>query len=647
MSKKFMLTTVAVMVATHLLAQQKDTATQILEPLIVTANRYEQKQSTTGKVITVIDKATLEKNAGKNLGQLLTEQAGIVVAGAYNAPGSVQTIFTRGANAGRTLILIDGIPVTDPSNITNDFDINLFSLNDIEQIEVCRGAQSTLYGSDAIAGVINIITTKNNVRKPVNVKTTLSYGSLNTLRSSTQLFGKVGKLQYNVRYAHIGTNGFTSAYDSTAAKGFDDDGYNGNVISGTLQYAATKQLHIRSFIQSSNYIADIDAGAFNDEKDFIIRNRMLNAGSGFTFKNDMITLTGNFQYTRIQRNYTNDSIDRPGFTKYMTNDYNGDSKFAELYAAIQLGSGFTLVQGGDFRYNNMNNQYRSLSSFGPFNTDFKDTSLSQTSVYASLNYASKNQKLFVEIGGRLNVHSRYGNNNTYTFNPSYAFHKYWRVFGSVSTGFKSPSIFQLYDGFSGNRNLAAEESTNYELGVAYRKQNTSIRTVYFNRIIDNGIDYNYISNKYFNFITQKVQGVEVEANIALTGKWSINANYTYLDAKETTQNRASLRDTIQYSYLLRRPKHSVNASINYTPISTLQFSVEVRYVSSRFDVGGFRRADVALSDYTLFSAYASYTINEHVKVFADVQNMFGQKFFDIRGFAAMPRLAQIGITANW
>ncbi|MFN4006201.1 MAG: TonB-dependent receptor plug domain-containing protein [Chitinophagaceae bacterium] len=647
MSNKLMLMTAAMLLAAGVVAQQKDTATQTLEPLIVTANRYEQKQNTTGKVVTVIDKATIEKHAGKNIGQLLTEQAGIVVAGAYNAPGSVQTIFTRGANAGRTLILVDGIPVTDPSTITNDFDINLFSLNDVEQIEVCRGAQSTLYGSDAIAGVINIITTKNNVRKAINAKTTLSYGNQNTLRSSTQVYGKIGKLQYNVRYAHIGTKGFSSAYDTTGAKAFDNDGYNGNVLSATLNYAATKQLHLRSFIQSSNYIADIDAGAFSDEKDFIIRNRMLNAGSGFTFKNDMITLTGNFQYTRIQRNYTNDSIDRPGFTKYMTNDYNGDSKFAELYATIALGSGFTLVQGGDFRYNNMNNQYRSLSGFGPYNTDFKDTSLSQSSLYASVNYASINQKFFVEIGGRINVHSRYGNNNTYTFNPSYAFHKYWRVFGSISTGFKSPSIFQLYDGFSGNRNLAAEESKSYELGIAYRKQKTSIRTVYFNRIIDNGIDYNYITNKYFNYITQKVQGAEVEANIALTGKWSINANYTYLDAKETTQNRASLRDTIQYSYLLRRPKHSINATINYAPISALQLSVSVRYVSSRFDVGGYRSADVKLSDYTLCNAYGSYTLNEHVRFFVDIQNVFGQQFFDIRGYTAIPRMSQLGVTVNW
>jgi vitamin B12 transporter len=174
---------------------QKDTVrTTILDEVIVTANKTEQKQSTTGKVITVITKAQIEKSSGKTVAQLLNEQAGITINGALSNAGAVQTVFMRGAAAGRTLILMDGIPVNDPSQITNDFDLNFFSINDVERIEICKGAQSTLYGSDAIAGVINIITTKSNITKPINVKATVTGGSFGTLKTNLQVYGKADKL---------------------------------------------------------------------------------------------------------------------------------------------------------------------------------------------------------------------------------------------------------------------------------------------------------------------------------------------------------------------------------------------------------------------------------------------------------------------
>ena len=166
-------------------------------------------------------KATLEKSEGKTVGQILNEQAGIIVNGSLNNLGTNQTVYVRGAGSGRTLITVDGIPVNDPSLIDNSFDLNLISVDNIERIEICKGAQSTLYGSDAIAGVINIITVNPNITKPLNLKATLAGGSFGTYKHNLQLFGMLAnKLVYNIRYTHLNSHGFSSAYDSTGKRQF-------------------------------------------------------------------------------------------------------------------------------------------------------------------------------------------------------------------------------------------------------------------------------------------------------------------------------------------------------------------------------------------------------------------------------------------
>ena len=639
MSKKILLLNASLFVSCFLFAQKDSSPQNILDPVIVTANKTLQKQSTTGKVITVITKEQIEKSNGKTISQLLNEQAGITINGALNNAGTVQTIYVRGAASGRTLILIDGIPINDPSMINNEFDLNLFSINDVERIEICKGAQSTLYGSDAIAGVINIITVKNNISTPVNVKATLSGGSFETYKGNVQLYGKIGKFIYTTRYAKINSQGFSSAYDSTGKNNFDKDGYDGNIANANIVYQANQNLSVRTFAQYSQYKAGVDAGPFTDEKNYNINNRNFTTGIGIHFVNNKISLTANYQYNILNRNY-NDNASVIGATSWSLNNYNGTGQFAEIFSSINLGKGFSLLTGIDYRYGSMNNQYSSLSIWGPYNSFFNDTSIHQTSLYASFLYAYKNFN--VEFGGRINDHSRYGTNYTYTFNPSYKINNQVRIFGSIATGFKAPSIYQL----SLNETLQPEKSVNYEAGVQWQKRNINSRFVYFNRDINNGIDYNYITYNYFNYVKQIVNGLEYEVTIHPIKQLNISANYTYLIPKVTTQNRATNQDTITYNYALRVPGNSFNINIGYQFSKQFFISANGKYVSKRYDIGGYQTADVSLNSYFLLGAYAEYVLNEKVKFFVNMQNITNKKFFDVRGYNSIPFLLDAGITIH-
>lgn len=641
MKKKIFIAAAVIISST---AQAQD-STRLLNEVLMTATKSPVKQSQTGKVVTVIGKEQIEKSSGKTIAQVLNEQAGITINGAYNATGTVQTIFMRGSSSGRTLLLLDGIPVSDPSMINNEFDLNMFSINDVERIEICKGAQSTLYGTDAIAGVINIITVKKDVNKPFNAKATVAVGNKNTMRGNLQLYGKAGRLTYSARFAKLKTKGFSSANDSTGSKNYDRDSYDGNIFNAAVQYQLIPSLQVRTFIQYSQYKADIDAGIFADEKDYTINNNNLSSGFGVNFKKGIVHVTGNYQYGELKRKYLNDSLDTPGFTTYEDNKYSGRTQFVELYGSITATKWLTVLTGGDHRWGNMHQKYYAESFFGPYDPPAFDSSLQQTSFYASLFFSVLNKRLNVEIGGRTNKHSRYGNNTTYTFNPSFSLHKNWRAFGSIASGFKAPSVYQVFDQYSGNPDLQPERSVNCEIGVQQTHEMISSRLVYFHRDTRNGIDYDYVNFKYFNFVKQKVDGLEVEISARPVKKLDLSANYTLITGKEQTQSRKSTNDTI-YSHLLRRPKHSFNLHIGYQFTKALYANINAKTVSDRYDVGGYQKEDVLLDQYFLLSAYAEYKWKDHLKFFLDAQNITNKKFFDLRGYNSIPFLISGGVTFN-
>ncbi len=615
---------------------QKNTASNLLEDVIVTANKIEQKQNGTSKVITVITAAQIQQNAGRTIAQILNEQAGLSLPGTLSNLGTVPSIYMRGAASGRTLILLDGAPVGDPSMISNEFDLNLVPLNQVERIEILKGAQSTLYGSDAIGGVINIITKSKG-----GGGGGFSYGSYGTKQGNFQFNANVKKLDFAIGFENQNADGFSSAKDITNKANFDKDGYQNNSFFVKAKYQIDTLWNLQLSSRKTAYTSAIDYGGFMDDKDNEFKNATTMSGLVLKYKKAKTNFQLQYQYTTQDRTYLNDSADRK-YIIFENNQYAGKTHFADAFLSTPIHKNIQWIIGTDFRYGSYNQTYESISQYGPYNDVFKDTFQFQNALYTSVLINDNAKKWLLELGARYNNHNRFGNNQTFTFNPSYALTNQVRLIASVSTGFKAPSLYQL----SYNDQLKAETSFNTELGISFRKGQVFARAVYYNRNIKNGIDYNYIDYNFFNFIQQKVNGLEIEIQHPITEQHHFSLNYTLMNGQETNQNRITTTDTITYNYLLKRPKHSLNAQWNYAINKKWNASLTGRFISERKDVGGYGKADVTLGYYTLLNAAIHYNWNKRLVLFANGQNLLNDNFSEVNGYNAIGRMLQFGIRLN-
>ncbi len=638
MSQKTIKLLVVFITTTHLaLSQSKnsDSSSNTLNEVIVTANKIEQKQNTTGKVVTIISAQQLNVQAGRSIAQVLNEQAGLSLPGSLSNAGTVPSIYMRGASSGRTLILIDGAPVGDPSMISNEFDLNLIPIEQIERIEILKGSQSTMYGSDAIGGVINIITKKKTSSWLTGG---INFGTYNTKKSNFQINGHTTKLHYLMGWGNQNSDGFSAAYDKLHSNSFDKDGYNNNSWFAKINYDLAKFLDFQLTTRKTAYNAAIDYGAFKDDKDEHFKNATGMTGVILKYKKEQQTFQFQYQYTTQDRSYLNDSADKT-YLIYENNKYKGSTHFADMFYTNQLTKNVQWIIGTDFRYGSYNQTYESISGWGPYNEKFKDTFQFQNALYGSLLVHNNNKKILLELGTRYNNHSRYGSNQTYTINPSYAINDQWRAIASISSGFKAPSLYQI----SYNDQLKAETSINTEVGLEYNTKPIYARAVFFNRKINNGIDYNYIDYNFFNFIQQNVNGVEIEFTHKMNEKNQFSLNYTLLNGKETNQNRVTNTDTITYNYLLKRPKHVFNIQYQVKLNKQWEGTVSARYISKRYDVGGYGTDDVVLDYYTLLNAHLSYQYSKRLQIYADGQNLLNDHFQEINGYNTIGRTIQIGL----
>ncbi len=657
MKRKFFVVA-AILIGSQLQAQLVPTIreqdTSLLDEVVITANKYPNKTSLTGKVVTVITREQLERSGGKDLAQILTEQAGIYIGGANSNAGKDKSLYLRGARVDHTLITIDGVPVYDPSGIGSNFDIRNLSIDQIERIEILKGSQSTLYGSDAIAGVINLITKKTGV-KPFGANGLLSYGSNNSLRANAGMNGKSGMIDYNLAYSLFDTKGINEAISN--APNVDRDGFQQNSLQAGFGLQATKNTRIQPYFRYNKIDGDIDQGAFTDELDYTFTQKSYQVGvrNEITFGKPKLNVL--YNYNHIDRLYIDDSAkSQNGFDKYSRGSYKGAEHFIDAYITTPLGSGSSkLTAGADFRTSNTDQEYFSIGFFGPYTTKYSADSLhhNQLGLYAALNINAKTG-FNIELGNRLNIHSAYGSNYVFNINPSYLLNNKFKLFANVSSGYRTPSLYQLLSEF-GNKDLKPESAFTFEGGVQYFSTNNKFsgRLTGFKRDVKDVIFFYFnpstFQSQYINQDNQRDQGAELELSFKPTKYISLKAFYSFVDGKITTVQNG--KDTTYFN-LIRRPKHSAGANAGLKLNEKVFVSTNLSWFDKRkdayFDAATFQTVNVVLDSYILIDVYAEYAICKNkLKVFADLRNVSNSKYSETAGFNTLGFNGYGGIRYNF
>jgi vitamin B12 transporter len=515
-----------------------------------------------------------------------------------------------GATSAYTLILLDGVPLNDPTGVGGTFDIRLLSLDNIERIEILKGSQSTLYGSNAVAGVVNIISKKPISDKP-SLNGLLTYGSYNSFKGSVNVSQKTKLFEYDVNYAYNSTDGISEAKDTTGNAGFDKDGFKQHAIQAVLGINITDKFKLSPYYRFTEFKGDYDADAFIDTTTNHYTASLVNTG-----------LTGHYIYKSgtIHFNYGYDFTKRDYQSQF--GDFNTKGKFhqAEAYTDHCFNENVRLVAGLNYQ------SYR---------IDAPDTTNSIISPYASLILKS-NKGLNAEIGGRFNHHNQYGNNFTYSFNPSYLIHERLKLFVNITSGFRAPSISELFGPFGANPNLKPEKSTTQEAGLQAMLLNKKLEftATGFNRNIEHVIIYG--ATGYENRDKQHDYGVELEAGYSFNEQLSFKINYAYVDGK--IRQKIGGKDTSYYN-LIRRPKNNAHLFINYQVGKNFFISSSLQITGNRtdtyYDPISFLPSEVDLKAYVLWNLYAEYSFSKKkLNVFVDAKNLANKKnYYEIYGYS--------------
>lgn len=622
-------------------AQQKDSIASKteLDEVVISDSKFALAKEKSGKVITKITAEDLKMKQGQSVATILNQVAGVEINGSQSAAGKNLGYYIRGGKSNQVLILIDGIPVTDASGISLEYDLRLLPAEQVESIEIMKGASSTLYGTGAATGVVNIRLKKSG-KKAIQGNGYWNLGTYNTAFTSKSypqdynqgfsVNGNVKKLNYFASLNSTATTGMSQIAEPNESVTYEADRFSRINYLGKIGYKATDNLTFDFFGNYDKIDNDYDGGFDNTGANDVIQNHSkseqfrLGFLPKYKYENGEFIL--NSSLNKILRSYDEfDSYSNTvGFSQYESRSVNVDA-----YNKYEFSKSLFLVAGAQYQFHDMN----SVTPYGGVakeSAKFNMIDPYLTGVYTS------DFGLNVNAGARLNIHSEYGNQLVYNLNPSFDFKAFpLKVLASYSTAFVTPSLYQLYSPY-GNTALTPEKNTTVEAGFETNLLDKKLRfsAVGFFREQTDFIGFSS-AYKYINIEgTNKAKGVETEITFALNDKLKWISNYTF------TQVDKALDRLI--------PKHKVNSSLDYQVSPRTTFNVNYQYVDGRndafYDGNTYGTKSIVLGSYQLVNASLNYElIKNTLTVFGAATNILNEEFVENVGYNTLGRNFKLGL----
>lgn len=708
MRKKIIASLPCILISLYVIAQDSSRVTTLRE-VVVSATRTEQPVIETPRSVTIINQDILSKTIYNSLGDLLNAQSGLFVVGANQTPGTNQNVFMRGASSNQVAVLIDGVRITDPSSPNAAIDLSEISLLNVDRVEIIRGSHSTMYGGAAIGGVINIIT-KNNSDPGFHGSAAWQGGAfgkdawLSTENLDLNYTFKNG-MYMNGSVFQQNANGFDSSEKTESTTSFTADKDDFEKTDVFLK-GGFRNKSWDAFISYKNVHqqADVDNGAFTDDDNYYLMfDRSLLEYRLKHKLNEFWEFTTLGSFSSSERFYENDSsqIGRGIYDKsYSRGTYYGSLQTHEIQLNYQkekvkgiLGTGLyreEMFFDNYFFYNDPDYPFELITNY-----DTLDTSTRTQYVFGQLGYGTGGFN--IAAGSRLSHHTTAGNYLTFEINPSYTFNDNFLLYGSLSSGFNAPTLYQLYDPSKGatafttrgNQNLKPEQSLSIEGGIKKEFSSGSYLTLSaFQTAVRNSIEYIYLWNgdkpiadldysddrgdTYMNVARQIVSGFEIAGFVVITEKLALSANATalrgsinvkpgYITDQQTGGHHLQLYNLgtfldhdVNQEDLIRRPDFTGFAKLTFTPLKHLSLHAAYRYTGSRFDsgydgalgpYGALRR--IAVDAYHLVDVGLHWQTTKVFSLAVKAENILDENYREVAGFQTRGRSGYLKIMARW
>jgi vitamin B12 transporter len=594
---------------------------QTLAPVVVTATRQEIRASEALADVTVIEREEIERAGQGTIADLLSRQAGVQIV-QTGGPGTSASFYLRGANSNQTKVLIDGISINSMDGSGSP--LRYFPLDDIERIEILRGPASTLYGADALGGVINIITRRGQPGLRGNAFA--GYGSHNTSRVSAGLSGGNERWRFRLDAHNFRTDGFSSRRDATN-RDADKDAYRNAGGAVSLSFLPAKDHEIGTSYRQNDGLSHFDSANTPADGNYDYRVRFRVRQWQLFSKNRFLpNWTSTLQYggsEDYQKNYSWDDWAFPPREDISFSHTRNKQLSWQNDIDLPLGKALLMVE-------------RSGQKAKAHGAAYQDKpEIDNTSLMAG--WTAHTGRHYWQMNIRHDGHSEFSGKTTYGASYGYQLLDTLRIHAGYGTAFRAPNVYELFVSvpawwFQGNPDLKPEESRNSEVGLTWERGTERASVIYYHNRVKNLISGTGIAASgfytYENVNKALLEGVTLSWRGTLDA-WQFSADYDWLNA----QNRSKDPSGAGFERLGRRARHKATFGVNYAR-GNLDVGVEQVLASRRYDMN-YRKTDPnreELGGYGLTNLIARYAISRDFSLEGRIDNLFNKKYEHARGY---------------